>query len=278
MTDSQRTESDEPINRDLAESTEPADDTSVEAQIAGLREENESLRKRLDALEASLVDHDSRDGAPTGSENNAHRLALDEPTDERPALGERGDESVASRKTVTTDTVPISSTYKTRGKLAAPTGAGVLGHNTATSGAALGVEGVADAAGDNTTDAIPAGVKGSVTGDGVVRGVWGEANTTAGRGVVGTANKTSGSQHATSPGYPAGVWAVTDQSTADTGVNNAFGVAAQATATSGKAYGIYGSNNSPNGFGVYAEDFGSQNSYAALLPAAFSKQAASRPV
>ena len=52
-----------------------------------------------------------------------------------------------------------SSTYKTRGKITANTGTGVLGHNTSQSGAAYGVEGVTE-----STDQGAAGVKAVDTG------------------------------------------------------------------------------------------------------------------
>lgn len=149
--------------------------------------------------------------------------------------------------------VAVSTDYKVRGKDSLPGGASVVGHNTASSGNSYGVEGVSDADGNSSNGELPAGVHGATSGPGVTRGVFGEADTPSGRGVVGTANKNSGIQHTTDPGFPAGVWGTTDQSTAD-GLSNAFGVVGQATATSGTAYGTLGFNASPEGYGVMGED------------------------
>lgn len=60
---------------------------------------------------------------------------------------ESGDGSNDASTTSSSETVnatQVSSTYKVLGKIDAPTGTGVLGHNTATSGTAHGVEGVTD--------------------------------------------------------------------------------------------------------------------------------------
>ena len=100
----------------------------------------------------------------------------------------------------------FSSDYKVLGEKDAPGGAGVVGHNTASSGSSYGVEGATDADADAGNGLIPAGVRGAADGAGVVRGVFGEADTKSGRGVVGTANKNSGVQNATLQRYPAGVF------------------------------------------------------------------------
>lgn len=71
------------------------------------------------------------------------------------------DEAVIDASTAISDTnvaTRVSSTYKVLGELNAPSGTGVLGRNTATSGAATGVEGVTD-----STDASAAGVRGQAT-------------------------------------------------------------------------------------------------------------------
>lgn len=65
----------------------------------------------------------------------------------------------------------ISTDYKVRGRLDTPGGTGVLGHNTATSGQSLGVEGVTD-----SSQAGAAGVRGAaVAGSGRTYGVRGVA-------------------------------------------------------------------------------------------------------
>ncbi len=71
-----------------------------------------------------------------------------------------------------TTSVSVSSDYKVRGRTPAPNGAGVVGHNTATSGSAVGVEGVSD-----SSDGHAAGVEGTVNGPGY--GVLGRAYDTA---------------------------------------------------------------------------------------------------
>lgn len=159
----------------------------------------------------------------------------------------------------------VSSDYKVRGKQDAPGGTGVLGHNTATSGSSYGVEGVSAADGNADNGSFPAGVRGATSGSGIVRGVFGEADTQSGRGVVGTANKNSGVQHDVNTGFPAGVWGATDQSTADSGIGNAFGVVGQSVATSGTAFGVLGNNTSPKGYGVAGEDVsGSDSAYGVI--------------
>ena len=91
-----------------------------------------------------------------------------------------------------------SSAYKTRGRIDASSGTGVLGHNTATAGVAHGVEGTTD-----STDFEAAGVKGQATD---THGMWATSENSNGiraitdaigyGGVYATNTATSGSSPA----------------------------------------------------------------------------------
>jgi hypothetical protein len=126
-----------------------------------------------------------------------------------------------SRADVSTDTIDqltttVSTAYKVLGKFSDTSGAGVLGHNTASTGTAYGVEGVTDSSedraagvrgeataagtsggtvgvhgvsntdGDFTTATVPAGVLGEATGKAPTDGVRGVAPN--GAGVSGFGN------------------------------------------------------------------------------------------
>lgn len=140
----------------------------------------------------------------------------------------------------------ITSDYKVRGKRSAPSGTGVLGHSTATSGTAFGVEGVTASATDGA-----AGVRGVGTAtSGGVYGVLGLTDSPSGIGLVGAASDTA--PLISLVGAPAGVWGHTDKSSADANVDFGTGVFGEAAASSGEAYGVTGSTNSADGYAVFA--------------------------
>ncbi|MFM9996373.1 MAG: hypothetical protein ACKVU4_11305 [Phycisphaerales bacterium] len=129
-------------------------------------------------------------------------------------------------------------------------GRGVEGANLATSGANYGgyfftnsVDGTgvfASSAGDTgvqaqSTGAAGRGVFASAFGSGITTGLWGEANSTTGRGVFGDATAASGS-----------TYGVRGESASTSG----RGVFGWATASTGDGWGVYGRTNSPNGYGV----------------------------
>lgn len=149
----------------------------------------------------------------------------------------------------------VSSDYKVRGKKAATSGTGVLGHNTATSGTATGVEGVTESA----DDTVAAGVRGLATASGTAaatRGVLGisRADSDLGNGIIangvkGIAEGTGGTSGVTgiSPNDSIGtgvfglarwrgVWGRTDSAT-----DGATGVYGSASATTvAETYGVRG--------------------------------------
>ncbi len=123
------------------------------------------------------------------------------------------------------DVEPLStSTYKVRGKLDAPGGTGVLGHNTATSGAAHGVLGQTQS---DSEDA--AGVRGTTRQDGATQGV-------AGYAVSDPANELG-------LGLAAGVYGETDWS-------DRYGVCGRNISQAGRSYGVLGRTLSFEGAGV----------------------------
>lgn len=142
-----------------------------------------------------------------------------------------------------------SSDYKVRGKKQATDGTGVLGWNTATSGASHGLEGVTD-----STVSGAAGVRGvATTTSGKPYGVLGFVDTPGAQGVVGAAS--DGVPLLGFGGTPTGVWGYTDKSSADPNVDSGYGVYGQAGATSGEAYGVFGTTSSPadTAYGVYSD-------------------------
>lgn len=139
----------------------------------------------------------------------------------------------------------ISSTYKVRGEDELSDGAGVLGHNTATTGTAMGVEGV-------TESDAGTGVRGTTTASsGLVFGVHGSGTSPSAYGVLGTV--VSGIFPFFQSGKPMGVRGYTDRSGAQNGVEAGYGVFGSVVATSGEAYGVYGFTNSSDGYGVYSD-------------------------
>lgn len=116
-----------------------------------------------------------------------------------------------------------SSPYKVLGALESTDGTGVLGHNTATSGAGSGVKGVSD-----STNREAAGILGVANEDG--------SNGVAGYSLADTANK---NLTPTSPG----VFANSDMKPGPA----VYGIH---SSTSGVADGVAGSTYSPDGAGV----------------------------
>ena len=154
------------------------------------------------------------------------------------------DNADATETSAPTQTV-VSTDYKVRGKKPSSSGTGVLGHNTATSGTAFGVEGVTDSLTDGA-----AGIRGVGTAtSGGIYGVLGLIDSPSGVGVVGAASDTTPliSFH----GGPTGVWGHTDKSGADADVVAGYGVFGYADANSGQTYGVTGRTDSPDGYGVY---------------------------
>ena len=145
-----------------------------------------------------------------------------------------------------TPQVAASSDYKVRGKKPAASGTGVLGHNTATSGTALGVDGVTDSATDGAT-----GVRGVATAtSGGVYGVLGVTDSRSGVGIVGAVSDSV--PQIGMEGHPTGVWGHTDKSGAEGPVEAGYGVFGWSTATSGLTYGVAGRTKSPDGWGVFS--------------------------
>ncbi len=114
--------------------------------------------------------------------------------------------------------VSPSSDYKVRGKKTAVDGTGVQGHNTATSGALHGVEGVTESS-ENTA----AGLLGAATAStGQAYGVTGIAEAPSAQGVVGAAADSVPTLGF--GGSPTGVWGYTDRSSDDIDVSAGDGV------------------------------------------------------
>lgn len=121
-----------------------------------------------------------------------------------------------------------------------------------------GVRGNTGSDGDVANDAAPVGVHGNATGSGVTGGVFGEADSKSGLGVIGSAADGDVTNLLTlasgTSGFTAGVVGFTDRNAEDPDVTNAFGVIGVAGATSGEANGVYGRTFSASGYGVYSDD------------------------
>lgn len=150
-----------------------------------------------------------------------------------------------------TATQAPSSDYKVRGKKSATSGTGVLGHNTATSGPAHGVEGVSEAAGDNANNVLPAGIYGRSTGNDRTFGVRGDATSSGGTGIFGRVAPES-YERSWNASYPTGVTGLTTYSSDDTGITGSAGVEGVANATAGDNIGVLGITYSSNGYGMYS--------------------------
>lgn len=138
----------------------------------------------------------------------------------------------------------VSTNYKVRGRVAAPDGTGVLGHNTATTGAAHGVEGVAD-----STDIAAAGVHGEAPG--------GSGRTYGVEGITRSSHSSAAGVRADAPNGATGVLASsTDESAvhgkSDVGLGGEFRTSTGGTALLGwngstadtpNQHGIQGSTN-----------------------------------
>lgn len=175
----------------------------------------------------------------------------------------------------------VSSDYKVRGKKSASSGTGVLGHNTATSGAALGVEGVTDsgdvgatgvhgeatvsgsaaetvgvkgvtqADGEASNSIHPVGVYGRATGSDRTFGVWGEAPSVTGTAMYARATPDS-YERSWNSSFPTGLTAVTTYSSATSGLDGAAAVEGVADAGEGEAHGVLGVHFAPEGYAVWA--------------------------
>lgn len=145
------------------------------------------------------------------------------------------DDETADTTDVTT-TSHTSSVWKVLGELADAGATGVLGHNSATSGAGSGVEGVTDSSGTDS-----AGVRGEATaGSGSTYGVAGYNNSTDFSAAVYGAVTASSNASATNGVYGydptengAGVYGFTDGP--------------------GKTYGVYAHTQSADGYALYAD-------------------------
>lgn len=146
----------------------------------------------------------------------------------------------------------VSSDYKVRGKKSAPDGAGVLGHNTATTGTARGVEGVTDSpsraaagvhgqatAGSGATYGVDGVTQSSDTGAAGVRGSTSGAN----RGVVGDAYDTRSNLPTLSSSRAAAIFGRSDKS-AGTGV----------VGWSKNSDGVHGRSDDSDSSAVFAEN------------------------
>lgn len=176
-----------------------------------------------------------------------------------------GEVSIALSET--TDTTQNSSTYKVLGEIATPDGTGVLGHNTATSGTAYGLEGVTD-----SPHASAAGLRGRAPNGG--RGVHATASTgigilshsTDGPGVQASSDANYGGFFSTGDGGLAGLralnFATSNPESIGYGVrastdavgSGAAGIYGEASEGSGQTYGVRGISNSPDGYGLATPD------------------------
>jgi hypothetical protein len=166
-----------------------------------------------------------------------------------------------------------SATWKVLGQLDDPTGVGVLGHNTATSGTGYGVEGVTD-----SPDRGAAGVHGhaaalspdptfgvvgtTASDDNLAAGVYGDGDQALGvRGISSGDDGVFGLSYASgSAGVygenkePSGSSTNGVRGIARSGADGTAGVKGQSFATSGATYGVFGSASSPDGYGLYSAD------------------------
>lgn len=222
-TDNQRTDS------------ETGQDTSIDELAA----ENQELRERVEELEATL-------------ESLQAGLGDDPTTDETEGTsGPTTDRADETDGPATETTPPLvtggGKNCKIIGTLDDADGIGIYGENKATSGTATGIEGVSDSSDEGAT-----AVRGETTAtSGQTYGVYGTGNSPSSLGVVGDAS--AGSLSNMSAGQPVGVIGHTDRSGTDNGVVRAFGVFGKASATSGRAHGVYGKTNSDDGYGLYSD-------------------------
>jgi len=188
--------------------------------------------------------------------------------------------------------VPISSNYKVLGETNGADRIGVLGENKADSGRAygvygltrsrtgvgvyglarklnaaltfpapVGVRGVTRADGDAANNNAPVAVHGRATGNGIVGGVLGQANSRNGLGVSGSSAKGSVGDILSlldSKSYAAGTLGFTDKTTLDAGIENAFGVIGLAVVVVGvdgaSNVGVFGQANPDEGYGVFSNN------------------------
>ena len=123
-------------------------------------------------------------------------------------------------------------------------GTAIGAHDTAASGAALGVLGRSD-----STSGW--GVLGWATANsGVTNGVFGQSNSDSGRGVFGWASADSG---------------VTDGVRGESDSNSGRGVVGRATAATGSTTGVRGESNSTSGFGVHGRATATSGTNYAVL-------------
>lgn len=200
---------------------------------------------------------------------------------------------VVAGSTTTIDATLSRRTYKTRGRVGARHGIGMLGRSTATSGEGRGVVGIAES---EQADSI--GVRGIASGSGFTEtigvdgrsnaefgiGVRGESDTGVkgitdlGSGVHGKANDSQGSAYGvvgetesqggrgvmgtayggaggySSTAYVDGVYGATDWGrTDDNSLKQACGVRGRAAGDTGYSYAVRGEHNAPEGAAVYAE-------------------------
>jgi hypothetical protein len=165
------------------------------------------------------------------------------------------DEQEPADSIETTVSTTVSSDYKTRGKKDAPNGTGVLGHNTATSGAAYGLEGVTDSSNASAAGVSANAPNGAMGIEAIANGNYAIDASTSGYGAIqGTTdgmgyNGIHGVNNATD-GWSWGVRGDT-HSTADMG----FGVRGEAKASSGSPKGVGGETyaEGDGAAGVYGE-------------------------
>lgn len=183
----------------------------------------------------------------------------------------------------------ISTDYKVLGEKDAPDGTGVLGHNTATSGPAHGVEGITES-GDATAE--QAGVYGEATrASGWSYGVHGVTNseninaagvraeaTGAAQGLFAESSGNTGAAGVTKDGAESGVFGINnaDTNTGSTGHGvrgqtdstgaASAGVYGKATGSSGQTYGVRGEtpSNDAGAAGVYGESSAGSGDAAAI--------------
>jgi len=128
----------------------------------------------------------------------------------------------------------VSPDIAVRGTSYSPSGTGVSGINTASSGNTNGVYG----ASASPTGSGVAGI--STAASGFSTGVYGQASSVNGTGVYGSSAKWVG---VGGMGYTLGVWG-------DSATTNGTGVAGYSDATSGYGNGVYGQSASPGGTGM----------------------------
>jgi hypothetical protein len=192
----------------------------------------------------------------------------DDPTEKSDA--DSGTESDETESQTTDGTVEpqatVSSNYKVKGEDSLGTGAAILGHNTAITGTAYGVEGATD-----STDTDAAGVFGQTqAGDGPIHGVRGVTNSGDGDASGVRGENVNSSDGAGVEGYNLKNRSNRDGFTSPTGAygecdrNYGYGVVGKSTGSGNTSVGVLGYAETASSAAVWAYNFsnGTKNALA----------------